>query len=99
MRLLITKLPWYLWLFVLLIFGFGYYELNSSPLSELAKTATKEELQKGKELFIKNCASCHGSEAIGENQNSPKGGVKNDDSYLAPALNGTGHAWHHSDTI
>ena len=36
---------------------------------------------------------------IGQNQYFPMGGISKDGSYLAPALNVTGHAWHHPDSV
>jgi hypothetical protein len=37
--------------------------------------------------------------AVGENFHHPMGGMKDQGGYLAPALNGTGHAWHHPDAV
>lgn len=48
----------------------------------------------GKTLFAKNCQSCHGLNGVGQDPTSPKGGRK-DGKFLAPAVNGTGHTWHH----
>src|SRR3989304_9715273 len=50
---------------------------------------------RGEALYRLNCAPCHGASGAGENPQSPMGGVKDDGSFLAPALDGTGHAWHH----
>ena len=47
----------------------------------------------GQRLYLKNCAVCHGRSGEGA-----KGWRKPDKNgaNLAPPLNGTGHAWHHS---
>ncbi len=52
-------------------------------------------IAQGEQLFAQNCAVCHGPQARGEDPAQSRGGVKPGGSYLAPALNGTGHAWHH----
>lgn len=55
-----------------------------------------EQIEKGKELFHKHCSMCHGENAVGEDPERPFGGTGLEGKLLAPALNGTGHAWHHS---
>jgi mono/diheme cytochrome c family protein len=47
--------------------------------------------KRGEALFAKNCQACHGDHGIGE---SPQAGVN---QSLAPALDETMHAWHHTD--
>jgi len=49
-------------------------------------------LEKGKVLFGKHCASCHGDSAQGA-LNWQKAGP--DGKYPPPPLNGSAHAWHH----
>jgi len=81
--------------FVLLLLGSFAYFYEAPP--SLAAPLTS---QQGKELFAKNCMSCHGDEAVGQDpQNNPRGGMDSKDTYIAPALNGKGHAWHHSDEV
>lgn len=48
----------------------------------------------GGRLFAQNCSPCHGKQAVGENPATPLGGWTKT-GPVAPALNGTGHAWHH----
>ncbi len=51
-----------------------------------------ERNAKGEKLYLEYCFMCHGSDAEG----AP--GWKTpleDGKYLAPPLNGSGHAWHH----
>jgi len=47
----------------------------------------------GQQLFLKNCAVCHGKHAEGA-ENWQK--LNEDGKYPPPPLNGTGHTWHHS---
>lgn len=47
--------------------------------------------KRGEALFAKNCEACHGERGIGE---SPRAGSN---QGLAPALDETMHAWHHTD--
>ena len=87
--------------FVPLIFLLGVYiyQQNSFPLDSLSRTPSQIELSQGSELFTQNCSSCHGVEGGGQNPESPNGGMLDGGGYLAPALNGTGHAWHHPNSV
>ncbi len=67
--------------------------ISSTPGSAITNSATG--VVEGKALFQKNCAVCHGVEAVGENTAYRNGGEKPEGGYYAPALNGTAHAWHH----
>ena len=55
---------------------------------------TPAQLTSGKQVFSNNCAACHGDkgQSIVDDWKKPLA----DDSYPAPPLNGTAHAWHHS---
>jgi mono/diheme cytochrome c family protein len=55
-----------------------------------------DTVARGEGLFRANCEPCHGPAGRGENPSEPMGGVKPGGGYLAPALDGAGHAWHHS---
>jgi len=92
-RLLIGGIP------LILLLGVYHYQQNVSPLDALAQTPSQIEISQGSELFANNCSSCHGINGVGQNPDFPKGGISKDGSYLAPALNGTGHAWHHPDSV
>ena len=48
--------------------------------------------KRGEKLFAENCQACHGAVGIGE---APQFGKSL--QGLAPALDDTAHAWHHSD--
>jgi len=52
--------------------------------------AGNAEITKGQEVYEQHCEECHGIKAIGEDPKNPGGSLD-----IAPALNGTGHTWHH----
>ncbi len=59
----------------------------AKPLSPTGK--------RGETLFRDHCQSCHGVEAVGETVTTR---AMRDRNYQpAPALNGSAHAWHHTD--
>ncbi|MBC8259978.1 MAG: cytochrome c [SAR324 cluster bacterium] len=94
------KEPLWMWLglgisIVIGITAYLYYQ----PPETLSASATPEQVALGEKLFAENCLSCHGQGARGENPAQSRGGQKADGSYLAPALNGTGHAWHHPNEM
>jgi mono/diheme cytochrome c family protein len=50
------------------------------------------QIRRGQQLFLHNCATCHGQNAQGApNWSRPDANGK----YPPPPLNGSGHAWHH----
>jgi mono/diheme cytochrome c family protein len=59
---------------------------------ETRRWYTTAQMIKGEQVFLKNCASCHGIKAQAtENWRvSDKNGI-----YPPPPLNGTAHTWHH----
>ena len=74
-----------------------WYLYKSSPIEALSLEPDSEQIHRGKTIYEKNCSTCHGDQGGGQNPNSPKGGIDANGTYIAPALNGTGHAWHHSN--
>lgn len=54
--------------------------------------ANGEAARRGEKLFEANCQACHGQRGAGE---SPHAGLAG--QALAPALDATMHAWHHTD--
>ncbi len=94
------KEPMKLWagLGVAILIGIGAYFYNKPPES-LSASSTPNQVAQGELLFKANCQSCHGADAKGENPTLSRGGTKPGGGYLAPALNGTGHAWHHADQM
>lgn len=69
------------------IFVFIYENKDSNK-----RWYTKEQIIYGKEVFSKNCASCHGYNA--EKTLDWKKTLA-DGSYPPPPLNDKAHAWHH----
>ncbi|PRY62661.1 menaquinol-cytochrome c reductase cytochrome c1 subunit precursor [Knoellia remsis] len=67
----------------LLVTGFAYAAV--APQSASAEATTAEQVEKGKQLFRANCASCHGVNAEGR-----KTGIG--DQIAGPALAGVGAA-------
>jgi len=68
-------------------------------MSALSSPLMSDKASDGKVLFHTYCAPCHGSEAIGQDPSSPSGGWLEDGTLIAPALNGTAHAWHHEPDL
>jgi mono/diheme cytochrome c family protein len=72
-----------------------------SPLYALAEPPSSIEssdpdtIAHGQRLFARNCSPCHSRWAVGENSATPMGGWTSQFGPVAPALNGSGHAWHH----
>ena len=52
-------------------------------------------IARGEQVYAASCAACHGVGAEGQVPGQPMGGTFADGTYIAPALNGTGHMWHH----
>ena len=92
-RLFIVIVP------LIFLLGVYIYYQNNFPLDSLSRTPSQIELSQGSELFAQNCSSCHGVEGVGQNPETPNGGMLDEGGYLAPALNGTGHAWHHPNSV
>ena len=73
---------------------------SSSPV-EVSPTAVNVASpvptpSKGREIFVTNCAACHGIDAAGQ----PDWHIANADGTLPPPpLNGDGHTWHHGDGL
>lgn len=76
----------------LMVFAFGVTIFPSAAL--LADSAPD-----GKTLFHTHCSVCHGQEGTGEDPQWLNGGWREDGTRIAPALNGTAHAWHHEPQL
>lgn len=58
--------------------------------------AAEADIATGAELYVENCASCHGANLQGQ----PDWRTQNDDGSLpAPPHDETGHTWHHGDDV
>ena len=85
----------------ILMIGISWYfyeqmKQNDFDLNQSSQSGVSYD---GKQLFAENCATCHGKDGIGENPNQPRGGMTAGGVMIAPALNGTGHTWHHPDQM
>ncbi|MCH8077160.1 MAG: cytochrome c [SAR324 cluster bacterium] len=91
-----TRITWGVLIIAAAVFTWAMF--TPSPNggdASVAKAGTPEQIARGKALFSTNCAICHGPQARGQDPLNPRGGKTSAGAYLAPALNGTGHAWHH----
>lgn len=61
-------------------------------LAATADTAAAD----GARLFAEFCSDCHGVQGVGQTAGGPGAPT---DAPLAPALDGTAHAWHHDDAF
>lgn len=73
------------------VIGFGMVAIGWKEIDK--------KIESGKELFHKHCASCHGAEGVGQDPKSPMGGWDEKDNPIAPALDGSAHAWHHAPQV
>ncbi|CAG1013225.1 MAG: cytochrome c [Anaerolinea sp.] len=57
-----------------------------------------DQLTRGREIYLQNCAACHGAEGRGQFPEAP---FQPDSTGRigAPPHNDTGHSWHHSDVL
>ncbi|MBL3591125.1 MAG: cytochrome c [gamma proteobacterium endosymbiont of Lamellibrachia anaximandri] len=69
--------------------GVNWHRLGGSN-----KPLTKSGRQ-GQKLFTEHCQSCHGVDGVGETYTLEA--LTNKNYIMAPALNGSAHAWHHTD--
>ena len=65
---------------------------SAAPQSDARAKIDPQKIQRGRQLYLKNCTVCHGINAEGSpdwRQRDAEG------KFPPPPLNGTGHAWHH----
>jgi mono/diheme cytochrome c family protein len=79
---------------MVLIFVMGMVFINFDKNENIIDNRwyTKEQLSLGKDVFSKNCASCHG---INAEKTVKWKKTLSDGSYPSPPLNDKAHAWHH----
>ena len=69
----------------------------SLPVPEMPQRQyDASQLAIGEKVFQANCAKCHGADAQGAAEWTKRGA---DGNYPPPPLNGSGHAWHHSNEV
>ena len=72
----------------------GNYGIEWSGISGPYKPATSEE-ERGHDLYVSKCQTCHGKDGNGENYGIEA--LTNKKYIMAPALHASAHAWHHTD--
>jgi len=60
---------------------------DPKPVTETAK--------RGEKLYVTHCQACHGLQGVGENYSEES--LNNKNYFMAPPLDDSTHAWHHSD--
>lgn len=80
------------------LIGVAAYFYYKTP-NELSAAPTASQIKQGERIFAQSCAVCHGDKGQGEDPSQPMGGVKDNGVFRAPALNGTGHMWHHPNAM
>jgi mono/diheme cytochrome c family protein len=70
------------------------YGIEWSRISGPYKPGTAAE-KRGRDLYAEKCQSCHGTDGNGENYSIAA--LTNKNYIMAPALDASAHAWHHTD--
>jgi len=68
-------------------------ELLGEPDATTGRWYSQVQVETGQDVFLRNCATCHGQEAEGLSADWRE--RQADGSLPPPPLNGTAHAWHH----
>jgi len=71
------------------------FSLANTGIAETGKAPDPAAAKRGAKLYNNYCVSCHGVEAVGEPAPPPM--LQRPGYFAAPALNGSGHTWHHTD--
>ncbi len=73
-------------------------EITEAEVAAYAQLAEPEVLARGEEIYVAECASCHGADGEGQFPEAP---MQPDDTGRigAPPHDGTGHTWHHDDDL
>lgn len=61
-------------------------------------SANSSQLTLGRQVYLQNCAACHGANGEGQRPDAP---LRKDETgrFPAPPHNSTGHTWHHDDDL
>ncbi|KAF0677176.1 c-type cytochrome [Profundibacterium mesophilum] len=69
-------------------------EKDMPPLAFMGESVDGAVLERGREVYAENCASCHGAEREGQ----PDWRRRLENGRMpAPPHDETGHSWHHAD--
>ncbi|MDC7707657.1 c-type cytochrome [Vogesella indigofera] len=83
----------------LLAAGLGFYWYTATPPGPTSLTLRPDDaalIVRGQQVYLANCASCHGGQLEGQ----PNWRERNGQGMLpAPPHNETGHTWHHPDDM
>jgi len=83
---------------LILLLGFGFFYFPGYKVfvekSVSLKPKDKSIIKLGKNVYVKNCASCHGVNLEGEENWKSR---KPNGMLPAPPHDETGHTWHHND--
>lgn len=83
---------------LILLLGFGFFYFPGHKVfvenSVSLKPKDKSIIKLGKNVYVKNCASCHGVNLEGEENWKSR---KPNGMMPAPPHDETGHTWHHND--
>ena len=70
--------------------------INTSMAATDQRWFSEDQIVSGQQLFLNNCASCHGNNAEG----TLRWKVRDKNGFLPPPpLNGTAHTWHHDKNV
>ena len=73
----------------------GLFIAVGAARAETGKPPDPDAAARGKTVYQAYCQSCHGERGVGETIRPPF--VQQPGQILAPALDDSMHAWHHSD--
>ena len=83
---------------LIILLGFGLFYFSGHKVfikdSVSLKPEDKSIIKLGKNIYVKNCASCHGVNLEGEENWKSR---KPNGMMPAPPHDETGHTWHHND--
>jgi len=74
---------------------FLFFLLPTVGSAETGKAPDPGAVKRGAIIYKKHCVTCHGEKAAGVPVPPPL--LRQPGFIAAPALNGSAHAWHHSD--
>lgn len=71
---------------------------GKSETQRRVTSVPEEIINKGQEIYLANCAACHGANGEGQNPQAP---LQRDETgrFPAPPHNENGHTWHHDDDL